>query len=98
MGAHAKGFNRNSVGVCLVGGVDESGRSAMTFTPAQLRTLDVVIEDMELMFPDAVTLGHRDLSPDKDGDGIVERHEWMKDCPCLDVRHFLLTREAVLHT
>jgi len=37
-------------------------------------------------FPDAVIVGHRDLSPDKDGDGIVERHEWLKLCPCFSAR------------
>lgn len=29
-------------------------------------------------------VGHRDLSCDADGDGIVERHEWVKQCPCFD--------------
>ena len=31
-------------------------------------------------------LGHRDTSPDLDGDGIVEPEEWTKMCPCFDVR------------
>ena len=30
-------------------------------------------------------VGHRDLSCDADGDGIVERHEWVKQCPGFDV-------------
>ena len=29
-------------------------------------------------------MGHRDTSPDKDGDGIVEPHEWIKQCPCFN--------------
>jgi N-acetylmuramoyl-L-alanine amidase len=29
-------------------------------------------------------VGHRDLSPDLDKDGLVEPHEWMKQCPCFD--------------
>jgi hypothetical protein len=29
-------------------------------------------------------LGHRDLSPDKDKDGQVEPHEWVKMCPCFN--------------
>lgn len=33
--------------------------------------------------------GHRDLSPDKDGDGVVEPHEWLKTCPSFDVAAWL---------
>lgn len=33
--------------------------------------------------------GHRDLSPDIDGDGVVERHEWLKTCPGFDVAAWL---------
>ena len=29
-------------------------------------------------------MGHRDLSPDTDGDGHVEPEEWLKFCPCFD--------------
>ena len=28
--------------------------------------------------------GHRDYSPDKNGNGIIERFEWIKDCPCFN--------------
>ena len=31
-------------------------------------------------------LGHRDTSPDLDGDGIVEPEEWTKMCPCFDAK------------
>ena len=30
-------------------------------------------------------LGHRDPSPDLDGDGIVDPEEWTKLCPCFAV-------------
>jgi N-acetyl-anhydromuramyl-L-alanine amidase AmpD len=40
---------------------------------------------LERAYPMAQILGHRDLSPDIDGDGVVEEHEWLKDCPCFDV-------------
>jgi N-acetylmuramoyl-L-alanine amidase len=33
--------------------------------------------------------GHRDLSPDRDGDGVVEKHEWLKTCPNFDVTKWL---------
>ena len=28
--------------------------------------------------------GHRDLSPDLDGDGEIEPEEWIKACPCFN--------------
>jgi hypothetical protein len=30
-------------------------------------------------------LGHRDFSPDLNGDGLITPNEWMKACPCFDV-------------
>lgn len=33
--------------------------------------------------------GHRDLSPDLDGDGTVEPQEWLKTCPGFDVATWL---------
>ena len=97
VGAHCKGHNRVSVGVCLVGGLSLDGGSAMTFTPAQLDSLRVLLSRLKNHYPTAQVLGHRDLSPDVDGDGVVERHEWMKDCPCMDVRHWLAHGEALFH-
>ena len=34
-GAHAKGFNAHSIGVCYEGGLDEDGNPADTHTPEQ---------------------------------------------------------------
>lgn len=84
-GAHVKGFNRRSVGVCIVGGLDQSGAPANTYSKQQLESLKVVLRLLRLAYPNARILGHRDLSPDTDGDGVVEQSEWLKDCPCFDV-------------
>lgn len=89
IGAHSKGHNANSIGICLVGGVDERGKSVCNFEPAQYDTLRGLLKRLEAKYPGSVSLGHRDLSPDVDGDGVVERHEWLKDCPCFDVKKWL---------
>ena len=34
--------------------------------------------------PNARIVGHRDLSPDLNHNGVIEPHEWMKACPCFD--------------
>lgn len=36
-------------------------------------------------------VGHRDLSPDVNGDGIIEKNEWLKTCPGFDVASWLAT-------
>ena len=84
-GAHVKGQNFRSVGVCLVGGVDADGNPENNFTQNQFESLTILLDMLERAYPLAKILGHRDLSPDLDGDGVVEKHEWRKDCPCFDV-------------
>lgn len=82
--AHVKGHNRNSVGICYEGGLDASGRPADTRTPAQKETLLALLRRLKRRFPEAHICGHRDLSPDLDGDGVIEPHEWIKACPSFD--------------
>lgn len=73
-GAHAKGFNEKSIGVCLVGGLDEEGKSEDNFTDDQHAALAELLGELLIQFPKAQILGHRDLPGVK------------KDCPCFDVR------------
>ena len=88
-GAHVSGQNYQSVGICMVGGLDADGEPENNFTEAQFASLRSLLLVMTLAYPGAEILGHRDLSPDLDGDGVVERHEWVKDCPCFDVKEWL---------
>lgn len=90
-GAHcnSKGFsgvsyNKHSIGICYVGGLDAHSKAADTRTPAQKEALRKLIADIVEVEPIKEILGHRDTSPDLDGDGIVEPHEWIKMCPCFD--------------
>lgn len=84
-GAHAAGFNAFSIGVCYEGGLDAAGRCADTRTPAQKDAMDVLVKRLVRRYPGITKIvGHRDLSCDADGDGIMERHEWVKQCPCFD--------------
>jgi N-acetylmuramoyl-L-alanine amidase len=85
-GSHVAGFNTGSIGVVYVGGLDAQGRAKDTRTPLQTVSLARLVTDLAKAYPGAAVMGHRDLSPDKDGDGVVEPHEWLKDCPCFDVR------------
>lgn len=82
VGAHAQGHNTNSIGICLEG-TDK-------FTPAAWATLKKNVEIQTRNYPSIKIInGHRDLSPDKDGDGIIEPFEWLKTCPGFDVAAWL---------
>ena len=84
IGAHAKGFNASSIGICYEGGLDCRGRPADTRTPEQRATLRLLIHQLLEVFPGCRVCGHRDLSPDRNGNGEIEPEEWMKACPCFD--------------
>ncbi len=61
-GAHARGFNDKSLGICLVGGVESDGKTPeQNFTPEQYETLKGLLFDLRDDHPGATVLGHRDL-------------------------------------
>ena len=73
MGAHAKGYNAHSIGICYEGGLDEQGNPADTRTPAQKEAMARLIIQLKQQFPTIRTvLGHCDLP------GV------QKACPCFD--------------
>ena len=84
IGQHVAGANSNSIGVCYIGGLDKKLKPKDTRTPAQKEALIKVLTQLKHMFPKAVIKGHRDHSPDLDGDGIIEPFEFLKSCPCFD--------------
>jgi N-acetylmuramoyl-L-alanine amidase len=86
IGAHVEGYNTGSIGVVYVGGLDKDGKPKDTRTPEQKLALGKVVKELRQRYPKAEILGHRDLSPDKDHDGVVEPSEWMKACPSFDVK------------
>lgn len=86
VGSHVAGKNSDSIGICLIGGISQkTGKAEMNYTEAQLQALFMLVQSMRDAYPNARVVGHRDLSPDKDGDGVVEEHEWLKACPCFNV-------------
>lgn len=83
-GAHVKDQNAHSIGICYIGGLDEQGKVSDTRTPEQKQSLINLISDLHRQFPRAIILGHRDLSPDLNGDGHISPNEYIKECPCFD--------------
>lgn len=84
-GAHVgdcgPGWNKRSIGVCLVGGVDEKNRAEDNFTPEQYASLKVLVEYLVRSYPGIKVMGHRDL--------IKLTGAPPKDCPCFSVSDWL---------
>ena len=88
-GLSSKPYNSHSIGICLIGGLDKDGNPADTFTPEQMVSLHKLVNELEMEYDVKEVIGHRDASPDLNGDGKISKNEWIKACPCFDVRsHF----------
>jgi hypothetical protein len=87
VGAHVYGANKGNIGICLAGGLEKVGRYSL----AQWNTLQTIVEDLVHTYQIAENdvLGHRDHSPDLDGDGVIEPFEWLKTCPGFDVQDWV---------
>lgn len=79
------GYNSTSVHIAYIGGIDERGRAADTRTPRQRERLVSLAGELQRRYPGARLLGHRDISPDTNGNGRVDPEERIKECPCYDV-------------
>lgn len=90
-GSHIAGHNAETISIVYVGGLDANGKPKDTRTPEQKDTMFLLVRSLVAKHRKELTKigGHRDWSPDRDGDGIIERHEWLKDCPCFDVASWL---------
>lgn len=68
-GAHCRGHNDCSIGICYAGGL-RSCKPTDTRTPEQRHALAQLIETMSKRFPRATIHGHREFAA--------------KECPCFD--------------
>lgn len=90
IGAHVEGHNHESLGICLVGGVekeehverDDKGnvvtfKAVNNFTPEQFTSLVALLKQLKAIpgiAKDVIVQGHRDFP------------NVHKDCPCFDVK------------
>lgn len=81
-----RGYNSVSVNVAYIGGIDANGKAVDNRTAEQKTALRVLLRKLRKTYPEAVIQGHRDFSPDKNGDGRITADEWVKQCPCFDAR------------
>lgn len=73
VGAHCKGHNTGTIGICYVGGVDAKNNPKDTRTEAQVFALRKLVNALKTTFPTIKKVsGHNQYSS--------------KPCPCFDVR------------
>nr|DAE86683.1 MAG TPA: endodeoxyribonuclease I [Caudoviricetes sp.] len=79
-----KGYNSTSINVAYIGGIDSSGKGVDNRTEQQKKSLRSLLKVLHSRYPDAQIMGHRDISPDTNGNGIVDPWERIKECPCFN--------------
>ena len=73
--AHVEGHNKDSIGICYIGGVDKNTLQPKdTRTLAQKEALTKLLKELKKLYPDAVIQGHRDFTGVK------------KACPCFNAK------------
>lgn len=77
VGAHVRGHNTNSIGICLVGGKGgkETDKFEDHFTTNQKNQLLIQLKSLTTKFPNATILGHNEVAN--------------KACPSFNVKDFL---------
>lgn len=77
-GAHVGGHNTGNLGICLVGGVADDGKTPEdNFTPAQWDSLRPLLTKLHQRYPQAIIMGHNGFPG----------HE-SRGCPCFDWRAY----------
>lgn len=79
-----QGYNSTSINVAYIGGIDRNGKAVDNRTSEQKKSLVDLLKQLRQRYPKARIMGHRDISPDKNGNGIIDPWERIKECPCFD--------------
>ena len=77
IGAHVKGYNSKSIGICYAGGIDSNKRSEDNRTKEQKESLATLLFTLKELFPKVKIKGHRDFP------------NVAKSCPSFDVADWL---------
>ena len=71
VGAHCLNHNKNSIGICYIGGLDENGKPKDTRTIQQKAAMYNLLVTLKNIYKDATIHGHNEYAS--------------KQCPCFDV-------------
>tara|TARA_R110002012_G_scaffold154469_2_gene314814 strand:- start:199 stop:621 length:423 start_codon:yes stop_codon:yes gene_type:complete len=63
VGAHVKGYNRSSIGICYVGGMSQDMKLPKdTRSQVQRESLEQLLLELKVRYPKAIIKGHNDFS------------------------------------
>lgn len=94
-----KGYNGQTINICYIGGVEvvKDAKGNKTYKGKDTRTeAQKIAQDNAIVTvvewlrangndcTDVMILGHRDFSPDQNGNGVIESWERIKECPSHD--------------
>lgn len=79
VGAHVKGKNKNSLGICLIGGIDDKGNAESNYTKEQWKALEKLVDYLLDEFGDIEVSGHNEYAA--------------KACPCFNVKEWQSNRK-----
>jgi N-acetylmuramoyl-L-alanine amidase len=74
VGAHTRGYNSHSIGLCLIGGMAPDGSPAFNFTKEQMISLNVKVAELKKEYPEATIHGHNEFAD--------------KACPCFSIKDY----------
>ena len=79
------GYNQTSINIAYVGGITKTNKKGIdNRTDSQKSALLGLLNILRIKYPKAYIMGHRDISPDTNNNGIVDPWERIKECPCFD--------------
>ena len=81
-GAHVRGYNKNSIGICYVGGMTADMKQPKdTRNDKQKESLLDLLLELKVKFPNAVIRGHRDFSPKAcPSFDATSEYDWISNC------------------
>ena len=79
-------YDENRASVLYVGGINKKGKAVDNRTEEQKKSLITLLTQLKKKYPNAEILGHRDISPDRNHNGVVDPWERIKECPCFDAK------------
>ena len=74
IGAHLQEYDSQSIGICIIGGLNTRGVVAPDYSAQQQKALYVLIKTLTYMYKDAKVIGHNKLEK--------------TDCPSFDVEEW----------
>jgi N-acetylmuramoyl-L-alanine amidase len=79
-GSHVRGYNRKSLGICLIGGHGSAATDAFeeNFRPAQKQALIELIEDIKRRTPIKAIRGHNEVAAKACPGFTVAKQSWLK--------------------